>query len=1034
MADNRNNNYYNEKLIPGDMLFYRNYYKKAAEALLSRTNESLKPYFQFLEQAIKSEEKKGTYEIAFRFIYQIELIPVTKKIIIDKLPDIFKIQYDYDLLKEVENRFIYNAQDKIVKFDKSNCVRDGEYVIVNNLQVFPEENEIIELKGDEIKYEFVKQSSPESSQTIILNTNKIKIKSVEEKNGKFIIEVDFDQKINSVKLNDSDIKDFEVKTYEPNSLFDEETEYIFEKEKDKCICTSLPKSLKLKDENGYFYKWKEASKKEQNNQYNQSYFIQLQDDEDEDEKQAKPISDYFFDDEITDVYQEINSKIKIEIKSRTERDKILELKEKPIENKKIKMVINVHNLFQQKKAIRMLNTMPVLEYHNFLLKVFEDIDRKQIWDNIWNKSISDWFILKDISRNGTQEQRNFVEKAIATKDFAILEGPPGSGKTTAITELILQMIKDKKKILLSASTHVAIDNVLERIKDYPQVVAIRVGDAGRIGESVREFQLDNKKDELRKKFNYQIDEDLLEQLILDSVNLVCGTTMGIQQYPKIKNQNKEIPIYPEFDCLIIDESSKTTFQEFLVPALYAKKWILVGDIKQLSPYIEQTHIIHNLSILLSDFEKIGIKYAFETLYNDKEKKKYVIELTKREIEEYLKWYEYWEEKDKSIKNKKVFEITEDMDVENDDFLFELLSNDIILVNKEIFGKYKKYIPKTYIHLGENRNTSFEYEQSYLHHKKKYIQNNIEIAENFIKEFKEKSWEEKITWRMVRVYEKRMLKDKNNSYEEKTYELLKPVDEIKKKQIERIYYMTFPSILESIQVGNGEKSDYNTTLTKGFPKNSLQQRHEILLYQHRMHSDIAEFSRENFYKDNNKIALQDSNKINRDWRYKRYSKRAVWIDVVNKNSRKDNKNEFEANKLMDELNYFIEWAFQNKNENGEKWVVGVITFYRPQEFLLREKLRNYCNKPRSMSRFEKNGIDILLYTVDKFQGMEADVIFLSMVKNQKIGFLDNINRLNVALTRAKYQRVIFGNKKFFSEQQKGSIYLKKLALESFEEKL
>lgn len=44
----------------------------------------------------------------------------------------------------------------------------------------------------------------------------------------------------------------------------------------------------------------------------------------------------------------------------------------------------------------------------------------------------------------------------------------------------------------------------------------------------------------------------------------------------------------EFDYLIIDECSKTTFQEFLVPAMYAKKWILVGDIRQLSLFVERT--------------------------------------------------------------------------------------------------------------------------------------------------------------------------------------------------------------------------------------------------------------------------------------------------------------------------------------------------------------------------------------------------------------------------------------------------------------
>lgn len=54
------------------------------------------------------------------------------------------------------------------------------------------------------------------------------------------------------------------------------------------------------------------------------------------------------------------------------------------------------------------------------------------------------------------------------------------------------------------------------------------------------------------------------------------------------------PIISIFDYLIIDECSKTTFQEFLVPALYAKKWILVGDVMQLSPFIEKEQILTNI--------------------------------------------------------------------------------------------------------------------------------------------------------------------------------------------------------------------------------------------------------------------------------------------------------------------------------------------------------------------------------------------------------------------------------------------------------
>lgn len=137
---------------------------------------------------------------------------------------------------------------------------------------------------------------------------------------------------------------------------------------------------------------------------------------------------------------------------------------------------------------------------------------------------------------------------------------------------------------------------------------------------------------------------------------------------------------------------------------------------------------------------------------------------------------------------------------------------------------------------------------------------------------------------------------------------------------------------------------------------------------------------------------------------------------------------EAKRTITELKKFIEFTKENKNPAGEKWSVAVITFYRPQEKELRTELGKFCNQPNKMSRFEKDGVEIMNYTVDKFQGMEADIVFINMVRGQSIGFLDNINRLNVALTRAKFQRVILGDRKFFMNQ-KSSAELKSLAQDS-----
>jgi len=61
-------------------------------------------------------------------------------------------------------------------------------------------------------------------------------------------------------------------------------------------------------------------------------------------------------------------------------------------------------------------------------------------------------------------QRAAVAGAIATPHMFCIQGPPGTGKTTVICELVQQLIAKGERILLAASTHVAVDEVLRRIE------------------------------------------------------------------------------------------------------------------------------------------------------------------------------------------------------------------------------------------------------------------------------------------------------------------------------------------------------------------------------------------------------------------------------------------------------------------------------------------------------------------------------------------------------------------------------------------
>lgn len=94
------------------------------------------------------------------------------------------------------------------------------------------------------------------------------------------------------------------------------------------------------------------------------------------------------------------------------------------------------------------------------------------------------------------------------------------------------------------------------------------------------------------------------------------------------------------------------------------------------------------------------------------------------------------------------------------------------------------------------------------------------------------------------------------------------------------------------------------------------------------------------------------------------------------------------------------------------------FYRGQEKVLRFRLQKECKQPGNTRNFDLgNGrVHVTLCTADRFQGHEADLVLLSFVKTGSVGFLNSPNRLNVALTRARYQLVLIGDRRWMESNK------------------
>lgn len=664
----------------------------------------------------------------------------------------------------------------------------------------------------------------------------------------------------------------------------------------------------------------------------------------------------------------------------------------------------------QLRAVRQLRDAPAPE-HLPLLRLFERSDMAS-WPGVTTATSDDerWRVLTKPERVGIEAQREFVRRAEATPDFALLEGPPGSGKTTAICEVILRLTAADKRVLLCASTHVAVDNVLERLAPWARaggsdLVPVRVGDASNVSDRAKPFQLDEiRRTERARLLDFlggqrvrsaaqerlftalQRGPTVVERMILDAANVVCGTTIGILQHPDIKAARKGRQLGVPFDVLVIDEASKTTFQEFLVPALLAKRWIIVGDRHQLSPYVDDAAFAVNVAVALPNpVERDACLDVFraaqgrptvvvsddgtaEAAYREQAAAQGVLVARASEREAGVADI--------------VFGVRDDAS----DWI-DALPLDIAVIR------------------GDRADLDV------------LVRRIAAGPHGFDEEAHEATWESEIGWRITSHYEQRLAGGATQARLRKQIDALLPCrdPDAAWTALDRTRRVALPSVLESLQVGfeRGPRQADPTALSDGLPKAVFDARHVLLEWQHRMVPAISVFSRTHIY-DNRALHDAPETKTDRGWRFGGYASRAVWLDVRGRDGRHENSNTDEAAAVMRELGRFHRWAATAPRPDGEPWEVAILTFYRGQYRELRDRLRKQTKLWRAVRHFplgdpRRPDATVELCTVDRFQGHEADIVFLSIAHRWSTPFLESPNRLNVALTRARHQRVIVGDR-------------------------
>ncbi len=94
-----------------------------------------------------------------------------------------------------------------------------------------------------------------------------------------------------------------------------------------------------------------------------------------------------------------------------------------------------------------------------------------------------------ISKKLNEDQKNGVINSIKAEDFHLIIGPPGTGKTYVIEELIKQFTKRNQKLLITAWANLAVDNIIKRLSKKEIKNIVRIGPVNKIDSEVKKFSI-----------------------------------------------------------------------------------------------------------------------------------------------------------------------------------------------------------------------------------------------------------------------------------------------------------------------------------------------------------------------------------------------------------------------------------------------------------------------------------------------------------------------------------------------------------------
>ncbi len=301
------------------------------------------------------------------------------------------------------------------------------------------------------------------------------------------------------------------------------------------------------------------------------------------------------------------------------------------------------------EAVRSLSSLPF--YHPWLLNKIAQKEESS-FESIHSSTIP--------TLNKTQI--NAIDKTLEIDNISLIHGPPGTGKTTTLSHLIHELHQQKKKVLVTAASNTAVDNILEKCVKLG-IPSLRIGNPARVDATLLPMSLDVK---LQDHPDYQQANSLWNRIQIqrkeqeeyvpatgqnrrglsdEKIIQLAQSKKNYRAIPsgKLRKMAKWISIQREinknygmasklqakaieelientsvvcatnssagsdllkdtfFDVVCVDEATQATEPEALIPLLKGKKWVLAGDHHQLPPTVKSDEA---LALRVSLFERL----------------------------------------------------------------------------------------------------------------------------------------------------------------------------------------------------------------------------------------------------------------------------------------------------------------------------------------------------------------------------------------------------------------------------------------------